>query len=818
MRRISPRRAVRRLVIGVQFALVMLCCLAPALAQVKLDVFPSTDYAPLSFGRQLSLGFEWGACCLGEISGALLSQSTLVVSLPPGMRIVSAKVPYSFSGTPQTGQLVKLSVGDTAFGISDVLTVSVDTSVADGTSLQATLDLSGTPVITVPFNAVRDSTGTTVTITTGPYPFAIGGLVTISAASDPSFNGSFTIASIPSSGSLTYAQTGTPNAAAHGLMALALGAIDSGPVSSSFAVGYLPVSVSVVGSHNLCQAQATLGTPETTSFTNGLQATGSSESSLIGLFGLAARAGAATSALPTPPATVGDVVPGSGLTLLVGTQGNVNGGYTLAPDLSAARDLAGSIGPNTIGIFEGFNQPGCEIDFPTLQFSNPNPYDVAAILDVTFDGFASASDGEVVDPISGVIFGFPGIATTSGSLEADAGAAVESSRVSQEVRYAPNGNTLRTTTESSCWSDAPNCTGQPLTDTTVSFGLPNCSLGSCGFLSQGPAEDGFSGGLSIPRGNSQFGPGFDGFDPGVFLPNFLNIDLEAFSNIATFASGGGVSLIRSGWATGSASLTIRIARADGTLSGTAATLQISGHSPVSLLVTDAQGRRVGLLPTAPAPQLPGNPPPTTEQSPMIISEIFGASYTGPDTEPQTIRIPNPQAGDYNVQVTGTGSGPFTVDIRTLNISGTVLSAQQSTGTASGGSSNTIPLTLQQDGTIALKSACAVDATSSLAITRGGFRYNFGSGRFVQGITITNSGTSSIAGPVSLVLDNLSSNASLYSPTGTTGCAAPQGSPYITISTGDLAPGASASATLQFTDPTKAAITYNTRVLSGAGNR
>ena len=68
-----------------------------------------------------------------------------------------------------------------------------------------------------------------------------------------------------------------------------------------------------------------------------------------------------------------------------------------------------------------------------------------------------------------------------------------------------------------------------------------------------------------------------------------------------------------------------------------------------------------------------------------------------------------------------------------------------------------------------------------------------------------------------MLDSLSSNATLFNLSGATACAVPAGSPYINIA-GDLNPGASVSVSLQFANPTKAGITYATRVLSGSAPR
>ena len=114
-------------------------------------------------------------------------------------------------------------------------------------------------------------------------------------------------------------------------------------------------------------------------------------------------------------------------------------------------------------------------------------------------------------------------------------------------------------------------------------------------------------------------------------------------------------------------------------------------------------------------------------------------------------------------------------------------------------------------------ACASNVSNQVQVTRSGFGYNFATQRFVQTVTLKNISGSAVGAPLSLVLDNLSSNAALYGPTGTTSCATPAGSPFINWSS-SLAPGASASIVLQFTNPTRAGITYAMRLLAGSAGR
>jgi hypothetical protein len=115
---------------------------------------------------------------------------------------------------------------------------------------------------------------------------------------------------------------------------------------------------------------------------------------------------------------------------------------------------------------------------------------------------------------------------------------------------------------------------------------------------------------------------------------------------------------------------------------------------------------------------------------------------------------------------------------------------------------------------------ATDVSGSVIVARGGYVLNLTTGRYAQTVTVTNNSANTIPGPISLVLDSLS-NATLYNATGTTSFATPAGSPYITQflgGNGELAPGQTISFSLQFTDPTRATITYTTRVLAGSGAR
>ncbi len=117
--------------------------------------------------------------------------------------------------------------------------------------------------------------------------------------------------------------------------------------------------------------------------------------------------------------------------------------------------------------------------------------------------------------------------------------------------------------------------------------------------------------------------------------------------------------------------------------------------------------------------------------------------------------------------------------------------------------------------VSTRGACATDATASVSVKRGGFVYNMASGRFTQTVTLTNTSAGIISGPIVLVADDLPGGVSLYNASGATFCSEPVGSPYASV-TGNLGSGQSISFTLQFTDATKAPISYTSRVLAGPG--
>jgi hypothetical protein len=115
-------------------------------------------------------------------------------------------------------------------------------------------------------------------------------------------------------------------------------------------------------------------------------------------------------------------------------------------------------------------------------------------------------------------------------------------------------------------------------------------------------------------------------------------------------------------------------------------------------------------------------------------------------------------------------------------------------------------------------ACAVDVSSQVSVTLGGFRRNLVTGRWQQTVTLTNNGATALNAPVRVALQNLSANATLFNASGVTQCAAPQGRPFVTVNLGgesSLRPAQAVSVTLEFVNTAPGqAITYTPRVLAG----
>ena len=90
--------------------------------------------------------------------------------------------------------------------------------------------------------------------------------------------------------------------------------------------------------------------------------------------------------------------------------------------------------------------------------------------------------------------------------------------------------------------------------------------------------------------------------------------------------------------------------------------------------------------------------------------------------------------------------------------------------------------------------------------------------YSQTVTVMNSSTAAITGPISVAVDRLTSGVTLTNKTGTTVYTGP-GSVYVNVSTSDLQPGATTAAfTLVFSNPSLKTINYSPRVLGSSAPR
>ena len=122
------------------------------------------------------------------------------------------------------------------------------------------------------------------------------------------------------------------------------------------------------------------------------------------------------------------------------------------------------------------------------------------------------------------------------------------------------------------------------------------------------------------------------------------------------------------------------------------------------------------------------------------------------------------------------------------------------------------LVQKQNGANCSRMVAGADVTSSVKFTWDGFRFDSKTGLFLQSVGILNTGTAPIKGPLSLVVDALSSNGTLVNATGKTDCAT-SAKPYVEITVpGDvLAPGQSTSGTLKFKNTGTQSILYVARI-------
>ena len=108
-----------------------------------------------------------------------------------------------------------------------------------------------------------------------------------------------------------------------------------------------------------------------------------------------------------------------------------------------------------------------------------------------------------------------------------------------------------------------------------------------------------------------------------------------------------------------------------------------------------------------------------------------------------------------------------------------------------------------------------EVTLNLAVSRSGFSFNRLTRRFQQTLTVTNLAGFPVAGPVVLVLEGLSSNATLVNRSGVSSFAGLVGAPYLELKLGSdglLTPEESVSTPLEFSNSNNLGINYIVHVL------
>jgi predicted extracellular nuclease len=103
---------------------------------------------------------------------------------------------------------------------------------------------------------------------------------------------------------------------------------------------------------------------------------------------------------------------------------------------------------------------------------------------------------------------------------------------------------------------------------------------------------------------------------------------------------------------------------------------------------------------------------------------------------------------------------------------------------------------------------AADVTSSVKIVRSGYTINRFTAKYAGTVTFTNTGSSALNGPLQFVLDGLPAGVTLDNKTGDQA-----GAPYLTLP-GGLAPGATVTVSLTFSNPNKVAVGYTAKLYNG----
>jgi len=122
-----------------------------------------------------------------------------------------------------------------------------------------------------------------------------------------------------------------------------------------------------------------------------------------------------------------------------------------------------------------------------------------------------------------------------------------------------------------------------------------------------------------------------------------------------------------------------------------------------------------------------------------------------------------------------------------------------------------------------RTGCATNDTAKLEIVPGTAHYNRTTGVFSQKVSVTNTSSRRIAGPIEMALSNLGAGVRVVNPAGFTSgaCGFPSGAPLVDMGVcagGALGSGHSFSFTVDFVAPSASAITYTPVAVEGYASR
>ena len=103
----------------------------------------------------------------------------------------------------------------------------------------------------------------------------------------------------------------------------------------------------------------------------------------------------------------------------------------------------------------------------------------------------------------------------------------------------------------------------------------------------------------------------------------------------------------------------------------------------------------------------------------------------------------------------------------------------------------------------------VDVSNSVTVAKSGLALNRTTGKYSGTVSFTNTSGAVINGPLQFKLEGLTAGVTLDNQSGTQG-----GAPYITLSNGSIAPGATVTVGVTFTNPSKALVAYTAKLISG----